>query len=65
MELQLDLEARRVDRICVCRARRRTFQVRGNSMSLETGVGIVCVSTIRKETGEKDLYEKNLRSIVP
>ena len=41
MELQLDLEAWSVDRICVGKARRRTFQSGANSLSLDARVETV------------------------
>lgn len=55
MELQLDLKAWRVDRICICRARRRTFQGGKNNMNINAKVGIVCMSTVSKEARGKDL----------
>jgi len=41
VELQPDLEAWSVDRIYVCRARRRTFQSGANSLSLDARVETV------------------------
>ena len=41
MELQPDLEAWSVDRICVGKARRRTFQSGANSLSLDARVETV------------------------
>lgn len=62
MELQPDLEAWSIDRICVCRTR-RTFQGAANSLRLEARVGMVRSSTVSKENGD-DLYEKSLGNTV-
>ena len=55
MELQPDLEAWSIDRIRVCRTRRRTFQGAANSLSSDARVEIVRTPTVSKENG--DLYK--------
>lgn len=57
MEPQLDLKPWRVDRICICRVRRRTFQGGKNNMNINARVGIVYMSTVSKEARGKDLQE--------
>ena len=59
MELQPDLEAWSIDRICICRARRRTFQSGANSLSLDARV-----ETVRRMEIIQDLYEKGLGNTV-
>lgn len=65
MVLQAALEAWRVGRIFMCRMKRRARQGGGISPSLEARAGLVCMSTVSKEAGRKDLHERSLGDIVP
>ena len=53
MERQVDLKAGRVDRICICRMRRRTFQGGAHGMSIETRVEIVCTLQLIRGVQER------------